>query len=43
MQELRVETADRALHESGIQLHSQRMEFYQTKQLSDQSHKEKSW
>ena len=32
LQELRVESADRALRESGLQLNSQRMELYQTNQ-----------
>ena len=38
-----MQSADRALHGSGIQLHSQRMELYQANQLTDQSQKEKSW
>ena len=42
-QELRVQCADRALHESGMQLQSQRMELYQANQLSDHSQREKSW
>ena len=42
-QDLRMHCADRAIHESGIQLHSQRMELCQANQLSDQSHSEKSW
>ena len=37
-----VECADRALQESGMQLHSQRMDLYQANQLSDQSQREKS-
>ena len=32
-----------ALHESGIQLQSQRMELYQANQWTDQSQREKSW
>ena len=40
MQELRVEFADRALHESGMQLHSPRMELYQADRLSDCSKRE---
>ena len=39
-QELRVESTDRALHESSMQLHSQRMEPYQANQLTDQSRRE---
>ena len=42
-QELRVQCADRALHESGMQLQSQRMELYQPNQVSDHSQREKSW
>ena len=42
-QELRVQCADRALHESGMQLQSQRMELYHANQLSDHSQREKSW
>ena len=40
MQECRVEFEDRALHESGMQLHSPRMELYQADQLSDYSKRE---
>ena len=40
MQELRVESADRALQESGRQLHSQMMELYQANPLSDHSERE---
>ena len=32
-----------ALHESGMQLQSQRMELYRANQLSDHSQIEKSW
>ena len=42
-QELRDQCADRALHESGMQLQSQRMELYHANQLSDHSQREKSW
>ena len=42
-QELRVHCADRALHESGMQLPSQRMELYQANQSTEQSHREKRW
>ena len=42
MQELRVERAHRALQESGLQLHSQRMELYQENQLFDHSKREKN-
>ena len=42
-QELRVQCADRALHESSMQLQSQRMELHQANQLSDHSQREKSW
>ena len=38
-----MQSADRALHGSGIQLHSQRMELYQANQSTDQPQKEKSW
>ena len=41
-QELRIESAERALHESGGPLHSQRMERYQANQLSDQCQRERS-
>ena len=41
--EWKMQSADRALHGSGFQLHSQRMELYQANQLTDQSQKEKSW
>ena len=41
MQELRVESADRALHEASLQLHSQRMECFQRNQLSHHSRREK--
>ena len=41
MQELRVESADRALHEASLQLHSQRMELFQRNQLSHHSRREK--
>ena len=41
MRELRVEDADRALHESSPQLHSRRMELYQMSQLSDHPQREK--
>ena len=41
--ELKVECADRALHETGMQLHSQRMELYQANQFSDHSQREESW
>ena len=34
---------DRALHELGIQLHSQRMEHYRANQSYDTSQSEKSW
>ena len=37
MQELRVESTDRALHESSLQLHPPRMELYQANQLPDHS------
>ena len=43
MQELRVEDADRVLHESGPQLHFERMELYQMNQLCDHSQREKRW
>ena len=39
--EWKVQSAVRALHESGIQLHSQRMELHQANQLTDQSQKRK--
>ena len=42
-QELMVENAGRDLHESGLQLHSPRMELYQAIQLSDQSQRAKCW
>ena len=41
MQEIKSEGADRALHKSGPQLHSQRMELCQANQLSDHSRREK--
>ena len=34
---------DSALYASGIQLQSQRMEFHQANQLTDQSQRENSW
>ena len=40
MQELRVESVDRALHESGLQLPSQRMQLHQANQLSAHSKRE---
>ena len=40
MQELRVGSADRALQESGLQLHSQRMELHQANQFSDHSQRD---
>ena len=40
MQELRVESVDRALHEPGLQLHSQRMQLHQANQLSAHSERE---
>ena len=40
-QELGMQCADRALHESGIQLYSQRMELYQGTQSNDLSPREK--
>ena len=40
---MRVERADRALQESGLQFHSQRMKLYQANKLSDHSMREKSW
>ena len=40
MHALRVASADRAVQESGPQLHSQMMELYQAKQLSDHSKRE---
>ena len=43
MQGLRIESADRALQETGLQLHSQRMELYQANHLSDHSKREKNW
>ena len=43
MQELMVRSTDRALHESGLQLHSQNMGLYQVNQLWDHSWKEKDW
>ena len=42
MQELRVDIADRALQESGLQLHSQRMELFQANRLYDYSMREKN-
>ena len=42
MQELRVESAERVVQESGLQLHSQRMELYKANLLSDQSQTEKN-
>ena len=36
-----MQSADRALHESGIQLLSQRMELYQVNQLTDESYRER--
>ena len=41
MQHLRVESEDRALHKSGQQLHSQRMEPYQASYLTTVG--EKDW
>ena len=38
-----MQNADIALYETGIQLHSQRMERYQANQLTDQTLREKSW
>ena len=38
-----MQSAHRALYESGIQLQSQRMELCQANQLADQSQREKSW
>ena len=43
MQELRFETADRALQDSGLQLHFQRIELHQANQLSHHSKREKKW
>ena len=43
MQELRVGSADMALRESNIQIHSQRMELYQANQAFDHSRSEKVW
>ena len=40
MEELRVESADRALQESGLQLDSQRMELYPANHFSDHSMRE---
>ena len=41
--EWRMQGADRALYETGIQLQSQRMEFSQANQLTGQTQREKSW
>ena len=41
--ERRIENADIALYETGMQLQSQRMELYQANQLTDQTRREKSW
>ena len=41
--EWKMQSADRALHESGIQLQSQEMDLYQANQLTDQSRREKGW
>ena len=41
-QELRVESKDRALHESSVQLYSQRTERHQANKLSDQSQRERA-
>ena len=41
--EWKMQGADRALHESGIQLHSQRMELYQVNLSYEQSQREKDW
>ena len=41
-QELRIQCADRTLHESGIQLRFQRMEL-QLNQSYDHSFREKNW
>ena len=43
MQELRVESADRALRESSLQIHSQRIEHYQANQSHGHSRREKVW
>ena len=37
MQELRIENADKAVQETGLQLHSQRMELFQVNQLKRKS------
>ena len=37
-----MQTADIALYEIGMQLQTQRMELYQTNQLTDQTQREKS-
>ena len=39
----RMQNADIALYETGIQLQSQRMELYLANQVSDQAQREKSW
>ena len=41
--EVRVESAGRALIESSLQVHSQRMELHQAKQSYDHSWREKGW
>ena len=41
--ERKMQIADRALYEIGIQLQSQRMELYQANQQTDQNPTEKSW
>ena len=43
MQELRVESTDRAHNPLGLQHHATRMELYQANQLSDHSRREKCW
>ena len=41
--EWKMQNADRALYDTGIQLQSQRMELDQANQLTDQTQREKSW
>ena len=41
--EWRMQNGDSALHETGIQLQSRRMELYHSSQLNDQTQMEKSW
>ena len=43
MQELRVESADKDLHESCLQLQSHRMELYLTNQVNENLWREQAW